>query len=356
MREAKRRPRPRWTLVLLAAAACGDNRLLPDAPAPGEDGPAPVDTPPDGNPLDTLAGTGLCVDRGCMQISPDVREYAPQFPFWDDEAAKRRWIYLPPGTQIDTSDMDRWVFPAGTKVWKEFTRDTTRVETRLIMKQLADDSAPGAWFYATYQWNASQDGTMAVTSGVQNANGTQHDIPTRSDCRSCHERLDPSRVLGFQAIQLDYDAPEGMVDLDSLIADNLLTAAPGGTTPRFSPPGNAIDGAALGYLHGNCGHCHNPSSDLFSGKTPIDLRLRVALLGSVAETPAYTSTVNQPAAIPYTEGGTTYTTLIIPDDPAMSAVISRMSSMLPLRFMPNVAVEMIDPAGQTALVAWINSL
>lgn len=354
-REAKLWPGSRWTLVLLAAAACGDNHGRPDA-APAEDAPIPADTPPDGNPLETLAGTGLCLDRGCMQISPDVREYAPQFPFWDDEAAKRRWIYLPPGTKIDTSDMDHWVFPAGTKVWKEFTRDTTRVETRLIMKQLADDAAPGAWFYATYQWNASQDGTMAVTSGVQNANGTQHDIPTRSDCRNCHEKLAPSRVLGFQAIQLDHDAPAGLLDLEDLIAADLLTTAPGGTTPRFALPGNAVDGAALGYFHGNCGHCHNPSSDLFSGKTPIDLRLRVGLLDTVAETPAYASTVNQAAAIPYTEGGTTYTTLIIPDDPAMSAVISRMNSTQPLRFMPNVAVEVIDLAGQAALVAWINSL
>jgi hypothetical protein len=341
-----------WALVLLAAA-CGDNHARPDAPP--ADAP-PTDAPPDADPLDTLAGTGLCLDRACTQIAPGVRAYAPQFPFWDDLAEKRRWIYLPPGTRIDTTDMDHWVFPAGTKVWKEFTRDGTRVETRLIMKQLADDDAPGAWLYATYQWNATQDGTAMVIDGVQNANGTEHDIPTRFDCRDCHDRLLPSRVLGFQAIQLDLDAPPGELDLEDLIAEGLLTAPPGGTTPRFPLPGSAVDGAALGYLHGNCGHCHNPTSDLSMGHTRIDLRLRVGLLGSVGEAPPYASTVGVDADVPYTEGGVTYTTLIIPGDPAMSAVISRMNSMLPLRFMPNVAVEMIDPAGQAALVAWINSL
>ncbi len=354
----------RWLLVLLvpaaaAAAACGDNHTRSDGPPPA-DAPPEVDAPPDANPLETLAGTGLCVDRGCTQIEPGVREYAPRFEFWDDSAAKRRWIYLPPGTKIDTTDMDRWVFPVGTKIWKQFTRGTTRVETRLIMKLLADDEAQGAWFYATYQWNQAQDGTAAVTTGVADANGTPHDIPTRADCRACHERLRPSRVLGFDAIQLDEGAPGGLLDLEDLIAEDLLTAPPGGGPPRFPLPGTAVDGAALGYFHGNCGHCHNPTSDV-GDVTPIDLRLRASMLAAtpappVTAMPAYTTTVNQPAAIPYLENGTTYSTLIIPGDELNSAVISRMNSMNPIRFMPNVAVETIDPAGQAALVDWVDSL
>lgn len=336
-----------------AIAACGDNHAAPDGP-PADTAP-PADMPPDmGDPLETLAGTGLCVDRGCMQIMPGVREYAPRFSLWDDTAEKRRWIYLPPGTKIDTTDMDHWVFPIGTKVWKEFTRGTTRIETRLILKE-KPDTEPGAWVYATYQWNAAQNATMAVTSGVQNANGTQHDIPTRSDCRACHERLKPTRVLGFDAIQLDYPAPLGLTDLDDLIAANLLTAPPTNPAPHFPLPGSAVDQAALGYLHANCGQCHNPSSDV-ADVSPMQLRLRTGMLGSVAATPAYATTVGVAASIPYTENGTTYSTLIIADDPAHSSVISRMNSTNGLRFMPNIAVETVDPAGQAALTAWINSL
>ena len=44
-----------------------------------------------------------------------------------DRAAKRRWIQLPEGATIDTSDMDYWQFPVGTKLWKEFVRDGVRV-------------------------------------------------------------------------------------------------------------------------------------------------------------------------------------------------------------------------------------
>jgi hypothetical protein len=345
-------------LVAAIAAGCGDNNAGPGVDAPKIDAPK-IDAPPDADPLETLAGTGLCADAACMQINAGILEYEPRFQLWDDTAVKRRWIYLPPGTKINTSNMDHWVFPVGTKLWKQFTRDSTRVETRLIMKVLDDDTAPGAWFYAAYQWNAAQNTTMLVTERVLNANGTQHDIPSRLDCRSgCHERL-VSRVLGFDAIQLDYPAtgaPTGLTDLADLVGANLLSVAPAGAAPYFPLPGDNEDKAALGYLHGNCGQCHNPTSDVSMGKATIDLRLRTTMLGSVEATPAYTTTVGVDAGIPYTEGATTYTKLIIKGNPAQSAVIGRMNSMSSIRFMPPIAVETVDPAGQAALVPWIMTL
>src|SRR5437660_12456660 len=125
----------RFALLALVGSTvlgCGDNRILPDAAGhPFFDAPAVDATTIDGNPLepDTLFGTGLCLDKACTMISPDVHEYAPQYVLWADTATKRRWIFIPPGTQIDTSDMNHWNFPAGTKIWKEFTRDGVRVET-----------------------------------------------------------------------------------------------------------------------------------------------------------------------------------------------------------------------------------
>ncbi|MGN6110673.1 MAG: hypothetical protein ACTHU0_36560 [Kofleriaceae bacterium] len=252
--------------------------------------------------------------------------------------------------------MDQWVFPVGTKLWKEFSRDGIRVETRMIEKKLADDEAIGAWSYATYAWNAEQDHAEPIIEGRENANGTQHDIPTRSDCRACHDRMRPSRVLGFGAIQLDLDAPAGELDLDALIAEGALTTAvPGAATPHFPLPGTAVDREALGYLHANCGHCHNPTSDVHD-LSPMHLRLRVGMLGSLASTPAYATTVGVAAKIPFTEAGATYSTLIVPGDPATSSVFARMNSTQAVRFMPNLAVEDIDPAGHDALRAWIQSL
>src|SRR5262249_53365485 len=68
----------RFAFVVLAA--CGDNRLSPDA-RPG-DSPRSIDAPadtaidamPDANPATPayLLDTGLCLDPSCTQISPDV--------------------------------------------------------------------------------------------------------------------------------------------------------------------------------------------------------------------------------------------------------------------------------------------
>ena len=127
----------------------------------GTDGAAPDAA------VSTLAATGLCLDGRCEQIAPGVRSYRPRFELWSDGATKRRWIYLPPGTRIDSSNMDLWSFPVGTKLWKEFTRDGTRVETRLMEKVLASDTAVGAWSFTTFQWSSTQDSAVAVTEGVR---------------------------------------------------------------------------------------------------------------------------------------------------------------------------------------------
>src|SRR5262249_35165170 len=70
-----------------------------------------------------LSATGLFADVQTDRLADDVAPYSPRFELWSDGATKRRWVYLPPGTRIDTSDMNAWQFPEGTKLWKEFTQE-----------------------------------------------------------------------------------------------------------------------------------------------------------------------------------------------------------------------------------------
>jgi len=342
-----------WLCVLLAA--CGDNHQLPDAAVHDV---TIVDVGPDADPLRplTLAGTGLCTNAECTTFSPDVFEYKPRFELWSDSATKRRWIYLPPGTQIDTSDMDYWKFPVGTKIWKEFTRDTTRVETRYIVKTMPDDNVFGAWYMVSYQWNAANnDTTLVDTAGVENANGTQHDIPSRQNCRDCHEEL-RSKVLGFGAIQLDYNST--LLDLEDLITMNKLSAPPTGGTAgaRFPLPGTALDQAALGYMHANCASCHNPTANNFF-HTPTDMRLRVdSTLGAVTTTPAYTTLVDRTGMTYIHDDLMTYTILISRANTDDSILIRRMQSTNKMKHMPQRGTEMTDPTGFQAIHDWIDSL
>jgi hypothetical protein len=337
--------------VTTITAACGDDSGG-TADASGDGGPADasVDAVPDADPLmpGTLADTGLCLDAGCSQIAPDVREYEPRWELYSDGATKRRWIYIPTGMQIDTTDMDYWQFPVGTKLWKEFTRDGTRVETRLMLRvgPLDDD-----WYMVPFVWNASQDAAVAMPAGQADANGTMHDVPSRPNCRQCHDNL-PGRILGFGALQLDYDAAVGLYDLEDAIADGLLTTNPGGAgSPRFPLPTdaaqpNATD--AIGYLHANCGNCHNPMTTV---QRPIDLRLRVGLLGTLGETPTYASTNNVTGQM---INGSTI--LVLPGDPAGSIVYQRFMSTNPSNRMPPLATEIIDDPARIVLETWITNI
>src|SRR2546423_1675242 len=92
---------------------------------------------PDTGLPDDVFCTGLYANRDSTQIAPGVMPYTPGVLLWSDGAEKQRYLSLPPSTQIDTSDLDAWKFPVGTKAWKEFRLDGALVETRIFWKRSA---------------------------------------------------------------------------------------------------------------------------------------------------------------------------------------------------------------------------
>ncbi len=187
-----------------------------------EAGPTPAPMP-----SAMLSETGLfksVASDGTLNLQDGVQEYQPMYSLWADGAEKTRWIYLPPGTQIDTTDLDHWSFPAGTKFWKEFALGGQRLETRLLWIY-----GPGAddFLLVTYWWNPeagiANDAELANAFGVQNVNGTTHDIPAQEDCHTCHDALE-EHVLGFGAIELNHTLPG--VNIHTLIDAGSLTNDP----------------------------------------------------------------------------------------------------------------------------------
>ena len=231
--------------------------------------------------------------------------FSPQYPLWSDGSTKRRWLHLPPGTAIDASRPDAWAFTPGTRAWKEFSYNGQRIETRFI-ERLAD----GTWRFATYLWN--QQGTDAVLAPAKGV--PELAIPSRSDCLACHEGA-AVPVLGFSALQLAAELP-------SLAARGYLRNLPApllASPPSIAAP-NATARAALGYLHGNCGHCHNASGPL------AEVGLHLA----------------QPAAIR------------LPADPAL--LIAKMRARNPLMRMPPLGVSVPDAEGIALVTRWIQDL
>jgi hypothetical protein len=182
----------------------------------------------------------------------------------DRRRAKRRWIRLPPGSAIDASDPDRWVFPVGTQLWKEFAFER-RVETRYM--QLGSRRPSGR--YATYVWSVDgRDATLAPTRGLRGAcelaGGARHDIPEPVSTAARATKARPTSVLGFGALQLSSDrdplAPHatqrtsrGASSCAELVERGLVRNLPTEFTTNArhgSTPATARERAALGYLHG----------------------------------------------------------------------------------------------------------
>ena len=150
----------------------GDGGVTSDAG--GDGGPIPLDCTNDddgGHPTD-LGCTGLYAAWPSLAISPDAIPYDPGLPLWADGAAMSRYIYLPPGTTIDTTDLNEWVFPIGTKIWQEFRLLNSKIETRFIWKLGAQ-----LWFRTTYAWSVDQTSAPELTGGQLNARGLGYEIP-----------------------------------------------------------------------------------------------------------------------------------------------------------------------------------
>jgi len=225
-----------------------------------------------------------------------------------------------------------------------------------------------SWFYVSYAWNNTQTDTTAVPAGVTNANGTQHDIPSRSACKGCHENFVPTRVLGFGAIQLDHAAVNsGDTTLASLVAANTLTTNPTPPTtsgaPYFPIQGSDAQKAGLGYVFANCSHCHNPTSSVHNN-VPMELRMTVATVGNKLASPPYLTAVNHYANQPT---GHVTTDCVDAMNLAAECIIKsgdHANSDMMFHFnapvntgahMPQLGSEMIDPLGVITLNAWIDA-
>jgi hypothetical protein len=299
----------------------------------------------------TISATGLYSDTAAKTLSAYVQEYTPQYPLWSDGAVKTRWIYIPECGVIDNDDEDDWQFPVGTRLWKQFERDGQLIETRMIHRY---GSGEDDYVFAAYRWNVQDTEADLLTTGELDAKGTEHDIPTEAECHRCHGAGvglggTPSRYLGFSAIQLSHAGPG--VTMASLSNDGHLKNP---NAAGYTVPGNATEQAALGYLHANCGNCHNGTPD---GWLIPAIRLRVSTSDTdVTQTGAYTTLVD---VMPGQFNDPSCDLLIDSTDPNNSCVLLRMTTRGPDTApgqvqMPPLGTSEPDTAGGVAAIeAWI---
>jgi mono/diheme cytochrome c family protein len=139
------------------------------------------------------------------------------------------------------------------------------------------------------------------------------------------------------------------VGLRYLVDKGLLVGLPEAlldTPPRIAAA-TAAERAALGYMHGNCGHCHNDRGSLQN----IGLFLRHSV-GTAGE-PAITSTIRQSVKKPAPGQSPDAVLRVEPRHPERSALMQRISSRSPALQMPPLGTELIDDEAVRLLYRWI---
>ena len=320
----------RWlSPALLFVGACGSNPKVKEVTF--------IDQPLEEYPA-TLAEVGLYSSLDELTLSDRVFGYTPKWPLWTNGLGKQRAVALPKGESIDASDPDEWSFPDGTLFFKTFSLDDAPVETRVL--RLTEQE----WDYAIYRWNEAgddaelMDGKRSLTVSLSDEAGDfEHTIPSHRDCQQCHESR-ASFVLGFDATQLSDDS-----DPDET---TLMRAARAGLLDDAELPEPVDEDRAttefLGFLYGNCVHCHNGSNGLSSS---FDMRPDVAL-GNLIDQQTESSAGS--AGI-----------RIVPGDPESSVLyqaISGESDDPELKEMPPLGVQRRDQDSIERVYEWISEL
>lgn len=291
-----------------------------------------------------LSQTCFFASTAAVDGHPQARTFEPRYPLWTDGLHKRRWVLLAEGKQVDTRDMNEWRFPVGTVFFKEFsTPEGRRLETRMIKKIRGNDEEK--WLFATYRWSEDQRDALK-SEGERNVAGTEHRIPTQEQCIECHKgRVD--RVLGFDLVQLS----DGHGLIDRLKGDGVLPAVvPSG----YQIPGDSTSRQALGYLHGNCAHCHNPTHGMAWPGWWVGMDFRVDVGATALEQqPTFRTTVNVEM---FYDRKTVWKYRIKGGHPEQSAVFDRMSEVNPCLRMPPLGSQQIDHQGLGDVRNWIKTL
>jgi mono/diheme cytochrome c family protein len=165
-------------------------------------------------------------------------------------------------------------------------------------------------------------------------------------------------VLGFSALQLspDHDPraphaePPGPndVDLRGLVARGLVRNLPANlaTTPPRIAGRSARERAALGYLHGNCGNCHNAEGPL----RRLGLRLDYPLVAG-GPPPALATTLGVASGFTRPDASLR----IAPGLPAQSVLVLRLAASDALTQMPPFGRHLTDRSALTLIEDWVTN-
>jgi hypothetical protein len=299
-----------------------------------------------------LECTGLYSSIKSKKLAKGVQPYAPAYKFWSDGAEKFRYLLLPEGEQIDSSNPRAWKFPVGTQVWKEFQQNDQRAETRLYKKVRSD-----RWVKTTYVWSEDEKGAKRVDNGMKMpVNGYDYEVPDVGSCNDCHDGSSDN-ILGFEMISLGLPNAEGTT-LQKLVDEDLLTDPPERTSFEIGDDGTGKVKDVLGWLHINCGvTCHNDGVNSKAEETDLRMKLNFEDLDGrpVNEIEVLKNLIDVPAKTTQWQGQKR----IVPGKPDESLLYKLITTRLGVdgnKQMPPLVTRVVDDVHANMIRDWILAL
>jgi hypothetical protein len=308
---------------------CGDADATTTSPLPPE--PRWLDDVEQPLPL-LLSEVGAFTDVPLRDPVLELTPYEPRFPLFSNGLEKERLLYLPPGAQIDPRSSS-WSFPVGTVLLKSFVFEGAPIETRLLFRREA------GWEYAVYRWREDGleaellEGNWPLEPAVL-PDATDHVIPARLDCRTCHETSE--ETVGTPVLGV------GPYQTNEVLAASQLFVSP----PKVEPVAGrfAAETAALGYFIGNCVTCH-------TGGDATNAAFSLFPEDALSETVGVETEAETAEGIRVVAGDPEASVLFI------GVVLAPESDYEgPFKAMPPIGLTRVDPAAEPILRAWINGL
>jgi hypothetical protein len=295
-----------------------------------------------------LAEVGIYPHAPDLSVVPEgALLYEPAWPLWSNGSDKHRYLILPAGTSIDTTDPAAWTFPPGALLFKTFLYDDgvqgcpRPVETRVMRKTLE-----GGWDYAVYGWDLA--GEQAERLDIAEPNpipvmgeqgAFEHHVPARIECRACHESA-RGEALGVERLQLSASLGDAAtMQLEDLEEHGAFEQS---VEAEMIVHADEDTRNVLGMFHGNCVHCHNGSGGPSSS---FDLRHDVALANTIGQE---TESSASAAGI-----------RIVPGSPEQSILFQAFSGETDdpeVKSMPPMGVDVRDAASIELLRRFISDL
>lgn len=208
--------------------------------------------------------------------SLNVLPYEPASSLFTDYALKKRFVWMPPGTNATFNGENKVLeLPVGSVLIKSFyynnvvPNNTTRIiETRLMIRKST------GWIFAEYIWNDEQTeafiNTVGATTSVSwtDEAGTiktvsEYRMPSETECLVCHKIETTKIPIGIkpQNLNTNFTFSTGSqnqlqkwIDVGYLENNMPATIA---STVNYKDTSKPLVERVRSYLDINCAHCHS---------------------------------------------------------------------------------------------------